>query len=363
MNHSFDVNFATEYKNVDIAILICHFQYWINMNKRLGRNLHENRTWTYQTLTEIAAMFPYWTKRQVEKYINKMVELKILTKGNFNKNSFDRTVWYAFVNESKFLYPENLEMEDLKEPPSGISPNGEIDKSKHHSSISPNGEIRFHQTVTPIPDILTNTLTDKESVYAHTREDSSKKELKEEKIAYRENVLLTEAQHKKLLDQYGEEKLEKMLDILDCKKGSKGYKYKSDYHTLTPTNWVHSEWSKQVLGPNPNKNASFSANADSESVEKNKKISEFAERKLGHMFNGHVFFQAGPKSAMLCHLHKDIKKEYIYENMKSDEYKEILLRDLDRAFPGAKGILMGSNQSSALGSLIGGLTQQMRLTV
>jgi hypothetical protein len=160
-NHSFDVRIATEYKSIELATLVSHFQYWLNANKRMGRNQHEGRTWTYQTLIGIAAVFPYWSKRQVEKLINKAVQCGILRKGNFNKTRFDRTVWYAFENESKFLLPDDLEMEDLKEDTSRISPNGEMEDTKRRNPISPNGEIRFHRTVTPIPDTITNTITNK----------------------------------------------------------------------------------------------------------------------------------------------------------------------------------------------------------
>lgn len=111
INHSFDISLAAEYDSIQIAILIHHFQHWIMKNKRLKRNFIENRTWTYQTQEEISAHFTYWSVKQVERLLQKMIDLKILRKGNFNKTSFDRTKWYCFENEEKFGISRIREMD------------------------------------------------------------------------------------------------------------------------------------------------------------------------------------------------------------------------------------------------------------
>jgi hypothetical protein len=112
--HAFDVHLATEY-GIKEAIIIHHFQYWIEINQRLKRNRHEGRTWSYQTLDEIAAHFPYLSKSSVFDIIEKLCRGKgrksqkdeldfepVLMKGNFNKTAYDQTIWYAFINEEMF---------------------------------------------------------------------------------------------------------------------------------------------------------------------------------------------------------------------------------------------------------------------
>lgn len=47
---------------------------------------------------------------------------------------------------------------------------------------------------------------------------------------------MTEAEHKKLIEQYGEEKTARMIEALDNYKGSKGKQYKSDYRAIL--SWV-----------------------------------------------------------------------------------------------------------------------------
>ena len=101
-HHSFDVNLAILLGSVDLAILVHHFQYWINKNKQLNRNFKDGFTWTYQTRQEIAAHFPYWSSNKVRRYTDELVKMKILRKGNYNRMSLDRTIWYAFEDEKNF---------------------------------------------------------------------------------------------------------------------------------------------------------------------------------------------------------------------------------------------------------------------
>lgn len=129
LHHTFDVAIATEFKSIELAILIHHFQFFISRNRNLKRNYHQERTWTYQTLEEIAAVYPYWSRDQVNRLLRKAVEMKILKKGNFNQTTYDRTCWYAFSNEDKFLPHSNNVSQMAKSPDGG-------------------GEI-----ATPIPDI------------------------------------------------------------------------------------------------------------------------------------------------------------------------------------------------------------------
>lgn len=115
LNHSFDTVIATQY-GIQAAILIAHFQYWITHNKRLEKNNIEGRTWTFQTLDEIAAHFPYMSKEEIRGTLHLLTEGKtrrsekddqsiepVLLKGNFNKSAFNKTTWYAFIDENKYI--------------------------------------------------------------------------------------------------------------------------------------------------------------------------------------------------------------------------------------------------------------------
>lgn len=58
------------------------------------------------------------------------------------------------------------------------------------------------------------------------------------KIAFREQVLLTQEEFDKLTALHGKESLDEMLDVLNSYKGQHGKKYKSDYHTMLKGGWV-----------------------------------------------------------------------------------------------------------------------------
>lgn len=51
-------------------------------------------------------------------------------------------------------------------------------------------------------------------------------------VQWAENVTMTNAEHQKLLDAYGEADTERLILILDNYKGSSGKRYKSDYRAI-----------------------------------------------------------------------------------------------------------------------------------
>lgn len=70
-----------------------------------------------------------------------------------------------------------------------------------------------------VKDKVTVKVKDKERIVKENKE-------------YAEFVHMTEVEHKTLVDKFGKEITEKAIEILDNGKGSKGYKYKSDYRAI-----------------------------------------------------------------------------------------------------------------------------------
>ena len=102
MEYSFDIDFAKKY-GVDEAIMIKSFQYWIRLNKANKSNFYDGHYWTYNTISALSELFPFWSEKQVRTILQNLLKLNILIKGNYNKLGFDRTIWYAFQNEAEFL--------------------------------------------------------------------------------------------------------------------------------------------------------------------------------------------------------------------------------------------------------------------
>lgn len=212
-NHSFDIHVATEYNSVEVAIMVWHFQYWIMKNKALKRNLHEGRTWSYQTIQEVAACFPYWSFSQVKRILAKLIEHKILIKGNFNKTPLDRTVWYAFDDEEKFMISRIREM---------------------HFPNSENGDDgigKCYKDTDTLPDTLTNRERERKSAPARPSSSEKSKERAP-------NVFLSDSEHDKLIAVYAAQKTAALYRILsEWKEDTPKSKWKkNDYRSIL--RWV-----------------------------------------------------------------------------------------------------------------------------
>ena len=88
MTYSFDCKLAEKY-GVDEAIFLHNLYFWIVKNEANGRHHHEGRTWTYNSMAAFARLFPFWSKRQVERIIRNLVANGALLEGNL---SFDPDV-------------------------------------------------------------------------------------------------------------------------------------------------------------------------------------------------------------------------------------------------------------------------------
>jgi hypothetical protein len=116
------------------AVLTWHFRFWIRKNKANGINQHiykEDgvlRTWTFNKIDAFEKIFRYWTKKMIRNLLDSLLERKVIIKGNFNKNPHDRTCWYAFLDEAKFLREVPQRQQD-PHLPSGANGNAESGKS------------------------------------------------------------------------------------------------------------------------------------------------------------------------------------------------------------------------------------------
>tara|TARA_R110000822_G_C15338773_1_gene495916 strand:- start:30376 stop:31182 length:807 start_codon:yes stop_codon:yes gene_type:complete len=129
MNYSFDIDDAVKY-GVEEAVLLHNFKFWLRQNLANNTHVHDDNVWTYNSQRAMTDLFPFWSKRQVERILSSLIKQEVLITGNYNKMGYDRTLWYA--------------MKDVKALELNISPNGDIDITKPlHGN---------HQTVTPIPD-------------------------------------------------------------------------------------------------------------------------------------------------------------------------------------------------------------------
>ena len=250
MEHTFDIDIANKY-GVDCAIIIRNLCFWIHKNQANKKNFHDGYYWTYNSERAFSEIFPYWSRRQIQTIINKLKKNSIIEVGNYNKKKYDRTNWYTVIDKEilkkyKINHAATQENSPLNNSVQSIEQNGAMSENdscndenvkKEHSisestTIEQNGAMHstkmfngLHENVQPIPDVNTDNKT------------NNKQESDPPKNNFgSESVLLTENEHQKLIEGYGEEDTKRLIEILDNYKLSNGKKYKSDYRTIL--NWV-----------------------------------------------------------------------------------------------------------------------------
>ena len=134
MEHSFNISIATKY-GVNSAILLNNIYFWIEKNKANETNFYDGYYWTYNSKKAFSELFPYLTSRQVDYALEKLIDDGVLLTGNYNKNPYDRTLWYA-ITKKGYSILQNCEM-------------------KTTNLLNENDKI-----VEPIPDINTNIKKD-----------------------------------------------------------------------------------------------------------------------------------------------------------------------------------------------------------
>lgn len=163
----YSVRVATLY-GPDCATFINHLQYRIGENRSEGRYFYDGRYWTYNSTNSlIERLYPYWSQDQMDRIIKKLVDAGVILIGNYNKMPGDRTRWYAFVDENKFLGPKTGREIKLQEDTSSNENAGTHQEPKNqnlspqtvgavHSAKTRNVEPQGFQPVVCLKTVGTN---------------------------------------------------------------------------------------------------------------------------------------------------------------------------------------------------------------
>lgn len=147
MYHSFDSEIAEKY-GVHCAIILNHIWFWVEKNEANGINFFDGTYWTYSSSEAFAKLFPYLTPRQIQYSLQKLRDEGLIISGNYNANTYDRTLWYALTKFGKSIL-QNCQMD---------------------STNLRNGTDNF---VRPIPDIRTDISTDIRTDIKHEEKKGS----------------------------------------------------------------------------------------------------------------------------------------------------------------------------------------------
>ena len=122
MQHHFDVEIAEKYGMIE-AVLLNHFEYWIELNRANGKNFYDGRFWTFNSMKAFSEIFPYLTENKIRNALKHLQDEGLILTGNYNKSAYDRTLWYAFSDLAESILPK-WQM-DLPERANQFSQKGE----------------------------------------------------------------------------------------------------------------------------------------------------------------------------------------------------------------------------------------------
>lgn len=100
--HHFDVDVAIEY-GIPEAVFINHFQFWIRKNKANNKNFYDGRTWTFNSNKAFQNLFPYLSTQSIRTVLKHLIDRGVIMTGNYNQDSHNRTLWYSFVDENRWI--------------------------------------------------------------------------------------------------------------------------------------------------------------------------------------------------------------------------------------------------------------------
>lgn len=112
MEHSFNIEVAKKL-GLAPAVILNNLYWWIEKNKANNKHFYDDYYWTYNSRKAFCTQFPYLTERQIEYALRKLINEGYVITGNYNKASFDRTLWYA-ITKKGYCILQNCEMEVTK---------------------------------------------------------------------------------------------------------------------------------------------------------------------------------------------------------------------------------------------------------
>lgn len=121
------------------SIILLQLEFLIS----ISNHYIDGRRWTYQSIRELKEKyFPFWNESTIKRTLSKLISLGLITRGNYNKASYDKTNWYAMVYDNV----KNLASISI----GAICTNGSVQNA-------PIDEGNLHQ---PIPEITSETTTE-----------------------------------------------------------------------------------------------------------------------------------------------------------------------------------------------------------
>jgi len=94
MDYSFNTKLAERY-GVEEAVLLNHLYFWIQHNAANKKHFHDGRYWTYNSAQAFTEIFPFWSRKKIDRIVQSLKESGAVIIGNYNESGQDRTRWFS----------------------------------------------------------------------------------------------------------------------------------------------------------------------------------------------------------------------------------------------------------------------------
>lgn len=152
MYHMFDVEIAKQV-GVIAAILFHNIAFWCQHSMANDKNWNDGRYWTFNTNKAFCEMFPYLSSKMIRTALQKLVDAGLIVTGNYNRQAYDRTMWYALTEKGNSIF--QISKKDLPVAANGFDRSGEPIPDINpdiSNNINSNISIRRSRAVNMIPD-------------------------------------------------------------------------------------------------------------------------------------------------------------------------------------------------------------------
>lgn len=161
---TFDEQLAIDF-DIESAIFIQSLAHWTRKNAANNHNFHEGRYWTYNTYDALTKIFPYWSKKQIERLTLKCIKHGLMLKGNFNQKRYDKTCWYSLTDKALMYFPYLSSLISSQASDPNLDPTPEIGRA-----IPEIGRAIPENTTTSSNNTITTTSSSKVKVPQLMRE-------------------------------------------------------------------------------------------------------------------------------------------------------------------------------------------------
>jgi len=91
------------------AIILQQIHYWTRDN----RHVIDGLSWTYNTVEEWNAQFPFWSSSTIRRTVDSLIDQGFVVKRKLSQNKFDATLWYAIDRGSLASTGEQIDLLNL----------------------------------------------------------------------------------------------------------------------------------------------------------------------------------------------------------------------------------------------------------